>query len=383
MKYALPVLLLTAASSFASAADISTIADHAVIMDAQSGAILYEKDAEVPTAPASMSKLMTVAVVFDRIKSGQLSLEEEFPVSEKAWRMQGSKMWTRVDTKIKVVDLLRGVIVQSGNDACVVLAEGVSGTEEAFAALMTKKAREWGLNDSTFVNSTGWPDPQHRMSTKDLALLARRIISDYPDLYAMFDEREFTWENIRQPNRNPLLANFEGADGLKTGHTEESGYGLVGSAIQRGERRIIVVNGLASERERATESARLMRIAFNDFTNKTLFQKGAVVADAQVFAGKSPTVPLTTGEPVSVMMHRADSESIAARVIYEGPVAAPIAEGQQIGRLRVQIGGGDSREFPLYAARSVEEIGPIGRIGLSARSIFVKSPPANVSDDSH
>lgn len=369
---------LTAALAIAGAAvaEVTTKAPHAIIMDYETGAVLFEKDADRPVPPSSMSKLMTAAIVFERLKTGQLKLTDEFPVSEKAWRMEGSKMWTRVDTKIPLEALLNGVIVQSGNDACVVIAEGIAGSEEAFADLLTKKAREWGLNNSTFTNSTGWPDDNHKMSTRDLALLARKIIKDYPEYYAFYAKKDFTWEKIRQPNRNPLLYSFKGADGLKTGHTEAAGYGLVGSAEIDGSRRIIVVNGLTSEKERAAETERLMRIAFNDFSKRTLYDKGAIAGDALVFAGTAPSVPLVAGEPISMIVSRADAAAISAKILYEGPVEAPVDEGQQIGILRITAGQGDAREFPLYAGKAVKAVGPLGRIGLAAKSIFAKPETA-------
>lgn len=366
--------LLAAAAP--ACAEVTTKAPYAIIMDYETGAVLYEKNADTPTHPSSMSKLMTAAIVFERLKSGQLKLTDEFPVSVKAWKMEGSKMWTRVDTKIPLDALLQGVIVQSGNDACVVIAEGIAGSEEAFAELMTKKAREWGLANSTFANSTGWPDDNHKMSTRDLALLARKIIRDFPEYYPLYAQKEFTWEKIRQPNRNPLLYSFKGADGLKTGHTETAGYGLVGSAQIDGQRRIIVVNGLASEKERAAETERLMRIAFNDFTKRTLYQAGAIAGDALVFAGKSPTVPLVAGEAISMIVSRADAASLSARVIYEGPVEAPIEKGQQIGVLRITQGSSEAREFPLYAGEAVKAVGPLGRIGLAAKTLLGKPPAA-------
>lgn len=352
-------------------AEVTTPAPYAIIMDFDSGAVLYEKDADTPVGPSSMSKLMTVAIVFEKMKSGELKATDEFSVSERAWReKEGSSMWVRVDTKIRVIDLLRGIIIQSGNDACIVIAENIAGTEEAFADLMTKKAREWGLKNSTFVNSTGLPDEHQKMSTRDLALLARKIIKDYPDQYKLFGEKEFTWEKIRQPNRNPLLFNFKGADGLKTGHTSENGYGLVGSALVNGERRIIVINGLPSDKDRAVESERLMRSAFNEYASKTLYKAGDLVGDAQVFAGVEPTVPLVTNDAVSMILHRSAAQSISAKVIYEGPVAAPIAEGQQVGYLRVSLADGDAREFPLYAGKNVKAVGPLGRIGLAAKALL-------------
>lgn len=345
-------------------------------MDYRTGEVLFEKDARTPTAPASMSKLMTVAIVFERLKDGSLQLSDEFDVSEKAWRMGGSKMWVRVDTKIQVEDLLRGVVVQSGNDACIVLAENIAGSEDAFAELMNRKAREWGLNDSTFANATGWPDENQKMSMRDLALLTRKIIHDYPEHYALFAETEFTWEKIRQPNRNPLLDLVDGADGLKTGHTEESGYGLVGSAVHDGERRIVVVNGLESERQRATESARIMRIAFNDFATKEFYSPGDIVGEAAVFKGKQQSVPLITADKVGMILHRSMLDDTRATVIYEGPVEAPVRENQQIGLLRVEVEGGQAKEFPLYAGRAVQETGFFGKIGLAAKMLLAKPETA-------
>lgn len=355
----------------AARAEVTTIAEHAVIMDFDTGAVLFEKDADRPVGPSSMSKLVTVAIVFEKLKAGELKLSDEFSVSEKAWsEREGSTMWVRVGTKIPLIDLLRGIIVVSGNDACIVIAENIAGTEEAFADLMTRKAREWGLKNSTFTNSWGRPDEHHKMSTRDLALLTRKIIKEYPEYYKLFAEREFTWEKIRQPNRNPLLFSFKGADGVKTGHTEDNGYGLIGSALVNGERRIVVVNGLASEKERAAESERMMRIAFNDFTKRTLYKAGDVAGDAIVFAGKEKTVPLVTSEPVSMILARSSADSVAAKVVYEGPVAAPIAEGQQIGYLKIEVEDGDAREFPLYAGKTVKAVGPLGRIGLAVKSLI-------------
>ena len=378
LKFLERLFLAAVATFFAAmtaAAEVATPAPYAVIMDFETGAVLFEKDADTPVGPSSMSKLMTVAIVFEKLKNGELKLTDEFSVSEKAWReKEGSSMWVRVDTKIPVIDLLRGIIVQSGNDACIVVAENIAGTEAAFADLMTKKAREWGLKNSKFVNSTGLPDENQKMSTRDLAILARKIIQDYPEQYKLFAEREFTWEKIRQPNRNPLLASFKGADGLKTGHTEENGFGLVGSAVVNGERRIIVVNGLPSDKDRAIESERLMRVAFNDFTKRTLYKSGDIAGDALVFAGKAPTVPLVTKEDIAMILHRSNAQSVAAKIVYEGPVEAPIAEGQQIGYLRISVADGDAREFPLFAGKSVKAIGPLGRIALGVRHL-IGGPP--------
>jgi D-alanyl-D-alanine carboxypeptidase (penicillin-binding protein 5/6) len=365
-------------STGAHAQDIQTPARHALIMDYETGAVLFEKDADTPMAPASMSKLMTVAIVFERLKSGQIKPSDGFLVSEKAWReREGSSMWVRVDTKIPVIDLLRGIIVQSGNDACIVVAENIAGSEEAFAELMTKKAREWGLKNSTFANASGLPHPDHVMSARDLALLARKMIRDYPEYYKIFGERDFTWERIKQPNRNPLLFTVEGADGLKTGHTEAAGYGLVGSAVRDGERRIIVVHGLSSEKERSQESQRLMRVAFNDFTSKILYKPGDVVGEALVFKGAAKSVPLVANEQIAMILHRAAADDLKAKVVYDGPVSAPIAEGQQIGVLRVIPANGDAREYPLYAGATVKETGVFGKIGLAAKMLLAR--PEHVS----
>ncbi len=376
-KYLFSFIILFGFSGFPAAAQpIETPGEYAVIMDYRTGEILFEKNARTPTAPASMSKLMTAAIVFERLKDGSLQLSDMFDVSEKAWRMGGSKMWVRVDTEISVENLLRGIIVQSGNDACIVVAENIAGSEDAFAELMNKKARDWGLTDSTFANATGWPDENQKMSMRDLAILTRKIIRDFPEYYGLFAEREFTWEKIPQSNRNPLLDAFDGADGLKTGHTEESGYGLVGSAVKDGERRIVVVNGLGSTRERSNEAARLMRVAFNDFTRQTIFKPGDAVGEALVFKGKQKTAPLIVAEPVSAIVHRSLIDKTDATVVYEGPVAAPINENQQIGYLRVEIEGGEAKEYPLFAGAAVREMGVFGKIGLAAKTLLAKPEDA-------
>jgi len=374
---AVPVAMMSTA---VQAQLISTPADFALIMDYDTGAILFEKDADTPTAPASMSKLMTAAIVFEKLKSGDLALDDKFAVSEKAWRMGGSKMWVRVDTEIELKNLLRGVIVQSGNDACIVIAENISGSEDAFAELMNRKAREWGMNNSSFANATGWPHPDHKMSMRDLALLTQKIIKEYPEYYAIFNEREFSWEKINQPNRNPLLSAYEGADGLKTGHTEESGYGLVGSAVNKGSRRIVVINGLTSSKDRSNESRRLMRAAFNDFERKTIYGSGDVVGYAEVFAGKEKVVPLVTAAPISVILHRNAIASFSATVIYDGPIKAPIAKNQQIGYLKIEWEGNEPREYPLFAAKGVWPVGVFGRIGLAAKKLLIKPEESSLED---
>jgi len=360
------------AAQNAEVVPISTSADYAVIMDYETGDILFAKNADVPVPPASMSKLMTAAIVFDMLKTGDLALDDDFHVSEKAWSWKGSKMWVLVDTDIKLENLIRGLIIQSGNDAGIVIAENISGSEEAFADLMNRKAREWGLVNSYFVNATGWPGQGQRMSMGDLAHLARKIIRDYPEYYPIFSESEFTWSNITQQNRNPLLQAFEGADGLKTGHTEEAGFGLVGSAVQNGKRRILVLNGLESEAARIREARRMMTIAFDEFKLAALFSANDQLAEADVFKGREKTVNLVIKEPVRLLIHEDLIEQLMATVRYDGPVAAPVLADQQIGYLQVRAPDRQPLEYPLYAESAVAEVGWLGKIGLAARRLLLK-----------
>lgn len=347
-----------------------TRATHAVIMDFESGDILYSKNAEEPMPPASMSKLMTALMVFEALESGELSMETELPVSETAWRRGGSAsgsstMFLEVGSRATVRDLLQGIIVQSGNDACIVVAEAIGGTEENFADMMTERAHELGLDSANFANATGWPNPDHRISAADLARLARHIIQEYPGYYGIYAQEEFTYNGIRQFNRNPLLGLFPGADGLKTGHTSESGYGLVASAEQDGERRVVVFNGMESDRARADEAERLMRAAFNEFEMVQIVEAGAQVGEAELYLGKADTVPLRAAEGLRLGLHRRSVDDYTAEVVYEGPVEAPVAEGDQIARLEVILPDGRMRSVPLEAAASVEKKGLFGRAGAS------------------
>lgn len=357
-------LILLAPAALAQ--NFDTAASHAVILDYETGEVLFSKNGDDAMPPASMSKLMTTLMAFEALENGTLSLDTELPVSVYAWQTGGttsgsSTMFLEPNTRVRVDDLLRGIIVQSGNDACIVLAEGLEGSEGAFADAMTARARELGLTNSVFANSTGWPDPEQRMSAVDLARLAAIIIRDYPDYYAIYDEREYTYNGIRQFNRNPLLGVFDGADGLKTGHTMESGYGLVASAERDGVRRIIVFNGMGSERERANEAERMMRAAFADFDVYPLFDAGDTVGEAEVFMGQSETVALRIDADAVVGLHRRDRRDMSVSIVYDGPVSAPIAEGDTVGRLVVETDSGVAREFPLVAAESVARKGMFGR----------------------
>ena len=348
----------------------TTPAREAIVIDMTSGAVLLEKNADTPIPPASMSKLMTLDLVFEALESGRLALDDSFRTSARAAAMGGSKMYIRSGESVSVEDLLRGVIVQSGNDAAVALAEAISGTEEAFAVLMNQRAADLGLTNSHFVNATGWPDPRHRMSPRDLATLAARIITRYPRHYAMFAETDFTWDNITQPNRNPLLGAGIGADGLKTGHTAEAGYCLVASA-KRGERRILlVVTGLQSKQQRRQEAERLINWAFRAFETTRLYQAGEAVAEAEVWIGAVDTVALAPARDLIVtapygMLEKAE---ITAHIVE--PVEAPVAAGTVLGRLEVALPGIAPVSVPLVAAEAVERGGAAARLEAAARLLI-------------
>jgi D-alanyl-D-alanine carboxypeptidase (penicillin-binding protein 5/6) len=361
---------LTAVPAMGPAAAIETTAREAFIIDVATGRVLLDKNADASMPPASMSKIMTTYMVFERLKDGRISLDDELPVSEKAWRKGGSKMFVEVGKTVRVEDLLRGVIVQSGNDACIVLAEGLGGTEEGFAAEMTRKAREIGLTGSSFANATGWPDPNQRMTARDLATLALRIIVDFPDFYAYYSEKEFTYAGIRQSNRNPLLYKSLGADGLKTGHTEEAGYGLTASAVQDDRRVILVLNGLGSQKARSEESARLIGWAFREFGNYTLFEAGETVEEAGVWLGAEPTVPLIAEQDLTVTLSRRARLDMKVTVVYDGPIPAPLEVGQQIAKLVVTAPGEETVEVPLVAGAAVERLGFFGRITAAVKHLI-------------
>jgi D-alanyl-D-alanine carboxypeptidase (penicillin-binding protein 5/6) len=332
----------------------------AILIEASSGSVLFEKNADELRAPSSMMKLMTVEVVFHAIKQGEIKLTDEYRISENAWRKGGapaggSTMFAVLNSKVSVDDLLHGAIIQSGNDACIALAEGMAGNERSFAAeMMTKRARELGLTQSTFGNSNGLPDPGNKMTVRELAKLARHVIQTYPEFYKLFGEHEFTWNKIRQQNRNPLLTStLEGADGLKTGYTKEGGYGMVGSAVQNGIRLIVVVNGLEDPDDRASEAKKMLEWGFRNFEARTLFAAQQPVGYAKVFGGDSRSVKLASTEPIKVMVQKNGTDKLIARVIYNGPVRAPVTSGQPVGIVRVWRGANIAMEAPVYAAETV------------------------------
>ena len=350
--------LLLVAAGPALAQRFTTPVPHALLLEAETGTVLFHKNADARMPPASLAKLMTMAVVFDALETGQLSLEDEFVVSENAWRTGGamsggSTMFAALGSSIPVADLIRGVVVQSGNDACIIIAEGMAGTEATFADLMNAQARRLKLTGSRFTNATGLPDPDQYVTAHDLATIAKHIIYDYPHYYAIYSEPAFTWNKIFQRNRNPLLDMNIGADGLKTGYTAESGYGLVGSAVRDGQRLILVINGADSEKQRAEEARKLMDWGFRAFDRVSLFADDEVIAEASVFGGDRSSVGLVSRGPVEVFVPRGSLDLIDARVVYQGPIAAPVDRGQMVGTLQISLEDEILRDAPVYAADNV------------------------------
>lgn len=364
MKTLLAILLSVALLTQPAFAAFETKAKQAVLVDVTHHVTLLDKDAQSKMFPSSMSKLMTLYMVFERLKQGALKLDDTFVVSEKAWRMQGSKMFVHVGDTVPVEALIRGISVQSGNDACVVVAEGIAGSEEAFAELMNKKAAEIGLKGSHFTNSTGWPDGNHYMTAMDLAILGQRLIEDFPDYYHYFAEPSFSYNNITQHNRNLLLNRGVGVDGLKTGHTEIAGYGITVSAKDEvsGRRVVLVVNGLTSEKERAEEAELIVRHAFRDYREAILVKSGTVVATADVWLGQKETVDLMPAEDVKLLIAQGEQEAATYALRYNGPVAAPVNANQPIGELVIRMAGRSEQVVPLFAKESVARRGFFGRV---------------------
>ena len=356
-------------------ASLETVAREAFLMDATTGAVLFEKNADHPMPPASMSKLMTVHMLFERLKEGTLSLEDTFSVSERAWREGGAKsggstMFLSPGERVTVEDLIRGIVVQSGNDASIVVAEGLASSEEAFAQDMTARAHKMGLVHSTFRNATGLPDPEHMTTARELALLALETIQEFPEYYHYYAEKQFTYNGIRQGNRNPLLYRDTGVDGLKTGHTEAAGYGLTASA-KRGDRRLVlVVNGLPSMKVRSHESERLLEWGFREFGNYKLFAAGDTVADADVWLGRELSVPLHIEKELVITLPRKARGEMKVAATFESPLPAPIAKGEQVAKLVVTAPDMDPVEVPLLAGADVERLGVFGRFGAALKYLL-------------
>ncbi|HTC84669.1 MAG TPA: D-alanyl-D-alanine carboxypeptidase family protein [Rhizomicrobium sp.] len=363
-------------------AAIETGAEHGLIMDAQTGQVLWQKDGMTPMPPASMSKLMTIDLLFQRIKDGRVKLTDTFPVSERAWRTQGSKMFVELGSRIPVESLIRGIVIQSGNDACVVVAEALGGTVEGFVNLMNKRAKELGLDQSTFVNPDGLPDPPGQMmSALDLAKLSRHIINAYPDLYHYFSEREFVWHNIHQPNRDLVLGSLPGADGLKTGHTDAAGYGITISTKRGDQRLILVLNGLRYPQyhndyfpniRRAEEAGRVMELAFREFRSYPILKANQVVGSVTLMNGKEPSVPVTAKSPLNVTMQVDSRAGMKTVVKPDANLKAPIQSGQKVGTLTVTAPEFPNLTVPVYATQPVAEVGIFGSMLNSLQRLWKK-----------
>ena len=369
------VLLLLFGSAQAFAQSQGTPARSALVIDITSGAVLLDKDADRSLPPASMSKLMTLNMVFEALDQGLISMSDKFRVSKRASQMGGSKMFLREGELVSIQDLVRGVIVQSGNDAAVALAEALAGTEEAFADRMNQRAADLGLVGSSFANATGWPDPRQLMSARDLAIIATRLIEAFPQYYPMFAETTFTWDGIDQNNRNPLLTLGVGADGLKTGHTEEAGYGLVASAV-RGKRRVVmVIAGLNSKSERRHEAERLINWAFRAFETRQLYAAGEGLVEAPVWIGSSASVTLAPERDITVTAPFGALDKASLKVRYAGPVPAPIQEGQQIGHVEITVPDIEPVKVPLVATHTVERGGFLTRIQAAGKLLVLNVMP--------
>jgi D-alanyl-D-alanine carboxypeptidase (penicillin-binding protein 5/6) len=341
---------------------IESAAREALMIDFETGAVLFDKNSDVLMPPASMSKIMTSYLAFERIKRGRLSLDDKIPISEKSWRKGGSKMFVELKSQVKVSDLLRGIIIQSGNDAAIAIAEALEGTEAAFAEEMTLKARELGMASSEFRNATGWPDPQHRMTARDLVTLATATIRNFPEFYPIYSETTFTYNKIKQGNRNPLLYKGMGADGLKTGYTKAAGYGLTAS-VKRGERRLVlVINGLKDVRARTREAQTLIEWGFREFNNYDLLKAGETVETLNVWLGNAKTVPLVLEKDLRLTLPRSARNKIKLSVVATEPVPAPIIKGQRIATLKVAGPGIETREYPMLAAEDVAKLGMFKRV---------------------
>jgi D-alanyl-D-alanine carboxypeptidase (penicillin-binding protein 5/6) len=359
------------AQTEASSQTLQTTAKQAVIIDYQTNTVLFEKNADERMPPSSMSKIMTAYMVFKEVKEGRLQLTDEFTVSEKAWRIQGSKMFVPLGGKVKVDDLLRGMIIQSGNDACIVLAEGIAGSEQAFAERMNEEAKKIGLTGSNFRNASGWPDPDHYMTTRDLALLSIKLVKEFPEHYKYYAEKDFTYgvdekgTPIKQGNRNPLLYKNTGADGIKTGHTEAAGYGLTASAVRDGRRVVMVLNGMPSMKNRAEESERLLDWAYREFGTYHVAKAGQVLDKADVWLGEQESVQLVAAQDVFVTLPRRARAQMKVTTSFDAPVPAPVKKGAEVGKLVVTAPGIEPIEAPLVAEADVAKLGFTGRIAAS------------------
>jgi serine-type D-Ala-D-Ala carboxypeptidase (penicillin-binding protein 5/6) len=366
---------LAGALSPAFAQTFQTSAPHAILIDAATRSVLFEKDADALVVPASTVKIMTAEIVFHELALGHLHLDDQFVVSESAWRLggapaRGSAMFAAPNSSIRIEDLIRGLVIVSGNDAAITLAEGIAGSEGAFATQMTKRARELGLEHSTFTNAWGRGDPDQKVSPREMVTLANHIIQTYPDYYKYFGERDFTWNKIKQPSRNPLLTMDLGADGLKTGNIDESGYGLIGSAVQNGQRLILALYGSRTAKERAEEARKILLWGFRSFDSRTIFQAGEIVGGAKVYGGNSSEVPLVADGEVRILVPRSQAEKFTGRIVYAGPLVAPVEAGREVARLKIFRGTEQVLDLPLKTAAAVEQ-GSLPRRAMDAGIEYV------------
>lgn len=353
-----------------------TSAPHAILIDGRSGEVFFEKAADVAVPPASMSKLMTQVIVFDLLKSGELKDDQEFTISEDAWRRGGSPsgsstMYAELNSKVRIIDLLRGAIIQSANDACIALAEGIAGSELAFTEKMRKKAEAIGLKNSVFKNSTGLPDPGHVMSMRDLVLLAKHIVYEHPVRYALYSEKGFTWNKIEQANRNPLLKDYAGADGMKTGFTKEAGYGLVGSVQRDGRRLIMAIAGMKTAGDRKLEAQKLLDWGFRQFKTVDVFEKDEVLAEARVWGGERNWVDLRTSKAFQVALTPSERKTVEMKLSYTGPLYAPVKAGTEVGQARVVVGGRTIAEIPVLTAGDVAAVESMFDKALDSLSMMI------------
>lgn len=351
-------------------------ARHAILMDFDTGTYIYTKNHDQKMAPASMSKLMTLYIIFEKLQNGSLSLDDKFTVSENAWRKGGaasgsSTMFLKIGEQVSVEELIKGIIIQSGNDACIVAAENISGSEEDFAVLMNETAEKMGLKNSSFANSTGWPHPDQKMSVEDLALLARELIYKYPEFYHLFSQKEYTHNGIKQGNRNPLLYKMDGADGLKTGHTDEAGFCLTASAVRNGRRLIEVMSGLSSNKERSEESERLMNYGFREFDNYNMLRAGTVMAQIPVWYGIKPTVDAVVATDIKQTVRRSHRQKYSMKVVYDEPLKAPVTKGDVIGKVRLTGPDGDEIDYDLIAKNDVAELGLGGKFVANLKYLLL------------
>jgi len=371
-----------AATPAAAMPSFATPAPFAFMIDMSNGAVLFQKDPDTAMPPASMGKMMTVYVAFAMLKRGEITLDKTITVRPETWtkwHSQGSTMFLSAGEQVSVENLLHGIVTLSGNDACVTLGEGLAGTDENYVALMNATAKKLGMKNSHFANTNGWPDPNEMVTARDLAILAQATIRDFPDLYKKFyGQPSFTWgktlgagADITQANRNPILGRVSGADGLKTGHTEDAGYGFTGSAVQDGRRLVMVLAGLSSFNERISASVAFMEWGFNAFGRKLLLKPGQVIGTANVWMGEEATVPLTTTTDLKVTVPRGAANAVKAKIVYQGPVSAPIAKGAKIAELVVSVPGFPDTRLPLVAANAVDKAGPFGRITSAFRALFL------------